>query len=247
MYYQTIRRRSLGIAGVLFLLAANSAYAQPWGELPEGARDMSGIWQITSYNPRIVPLDGSEIPFTEEGRQQYEENVAALRSGELEDHSRVWCSPDGLPRSWAQPYPIQIVQTDDQMVIMYERNAVFRVIPVDAPIPDEFDLLPYFMGNSYGHWEGDSFVIQALGFKTYTTFLDDTGVPATFDLKITERLTKLADGQLEVIATIEDPEIFTQPWDARFVYQRRDDIAYLDFWVCGEEHRDVSDVEGVEP
>lgn len=245
--------RSLGRLGVwmlaapVILFAANTAQAQPWGDLPQGARDMSGIWQITSYSPRILPMDGSEIPFTEEGRQQYEENVAMLRSGELEDHSRVWCSPDGLPRIWAQPYPFRIAQTEKQMVILYERNAVFRVIPIDKPIPDEYDLLPYFMGNSYGHWEGDTFVVQVLGFKTYTTFLDDTGVPIGFDLKITERMRKLDNGHLEIVVTIEDPEYFTHPWDARFEYRRRDDIPYIDFWVCGEQHRDVSDVEGMEP
>jgi hypothetical protein len=223
------------------------AFAQPWGELPEGARDMSGIWSIISYNPRILPMDGSDIPFTEQGRQKYEENVAALRSGELEDHSRVWCSPDGLPRVWAQPYPFEITQTENQMVILYERNAVYRVIPIDVPIPDEFDLLPYFLGNSYGHWEDDSFVVRVMGFKTYTTFLDDTGVPSTFDLHITERFTKTDDDHLELIVTVEDPEIFTHPWDARYEFERRDDIAHLDFWVCGEEHRDVSDIEGVTP
>lgn len=235
------------IAATLIGFTASTATAQPWGELPEGARDMSGIWSIASYSPRIVPMDGSEIPFTEEGRRQYEENIAALRSGELEDHSRVWCSPDGLPRIWAQPYPIRITQTEDQMVILYERNAVFRVIPINAPVPDAFDLLPYFMGNSYGHWEDDDFVVQVMGFKTYTTFLDDTGLPSTFDLKITERFRKIGDDRLELIATIEDPEIFTESWDARFEFVRRDDIPYLDFWVCGEGHRDVSNIEGVTP
>jgi hypothetical protein len=235
------------LGAIFFLLSSYSASAQPWGALPQGARDLSGIWSLTTYQPHILPSDGSEIPFTGQGRRQYEENIAALRSGEKEDHSRVWCSPDGIPRIWAQPYPLQIAQTEKEMVILYERNAVYRAIPIDTAIPDEFDLLPFFMGNSYGHWEGDSFVVRVMGFKAYTTFLDDTGVPTSFDLHITERLTKLPDEILEVVVTIEDPEIFTTAWDARFLFTRRDDIPYLDFWVCGEEHRDVSDIEGVRP
>jgi hypothetical protein len=240
-------RAALTVAAVLLFLTTHSddTHAQPASA--QSARAMSGIWWSASYQPQILPLDGSELPFTEEGRRQYEENVAGLRSGEEEDHSRFWCSPDGIPRIWAQPYPFQIAQTEKDMVILYERNAVYRVIPIDTPMPDAFDLLPYFMGNSYGHWEDDSFVIEAAGFKAYTTYLDDTGVPMSFDLRITERMTKLSDDQMEVIVTIEDPEIFTEPWDTRFVFEQRDDIAHLDFWVCGEEHRDVSSIEGVQP
>jgi len=242
MFESRSGRAALTVAAALLFLTtlSDGAHAQD-------ARDMSGIWGATSYQPRILPVNGSELPFTEEGRRQYEENVARLRSGEEEDHSRVWCSPDGLPRIWAQPYPFRIAQTAKDMVILYERSAVYRVIPIDTAMPDAFDLLPYFMGNSYGHWEGDSFVVEVRGFKAYTTYLDDTGVPMSFDLRITERMTKLNDDQLEVIVTIEDPEIFSQAWDARFVFERRNDIAHLDFLVCGEEHRDVSNIEGVQP
>ena len=215
--------------------------------VPEGARDLSGVWWTETYAPRILPMDGSDIPFTEEGRAQYEENMAQLRSGELEDHSRVWCSPDGLPRVWQQPYPFRIVQTPEEMVILYERNAMYRVIPVDVPVGDINDLFPYFAGNAYGHWDGDTFATEVLGFKTYTTFLDDTGLPSTFDLHIAERMTKIDDTHLEVVVTITDPAVYAEPWDARFVFTKRDDISHFDFLVCGEEHRDISRVEGVTP
>lgn len=248
MFELSLRRAALCfVATSLALTPSYTAHAQLAGAIAEGPRNLSGIWSATRYVPRILPMEEEEVPFTEEGRRQYDENIANLRSGVKTDHSRVWCSPDGLPRIWAQPYPFRITQTPDEMVVLYERNAVYRVIPIDAPVPDEFDLLPYFMGNSYGHWEGDTFVVQALGFKAYTTYLDDTGLPMSFDLHITERMTKLSDDQLEIVVTIEDPAIFTRAWGTRFLFERRDDIAHLDFWVCGEPHRDVSEIEGVTP
>ena len=247
MFVSSFKRVALSVAGAVLMLALPSdLHSQSIDLSPEAQRDLSGIWWAPSYTPRILPMDGSEIPFSDEGRRQYEENVAGLRSGEVEDHSRIWCSPDGLPRIWAQPFPFRIAQTPKELVILYERNAVYRVMPIDAPIPDEFDLLPYFMGNSFGHWEGDTFVVQVLGFKAYTTYLDDSGLPMSFDLRITERLTKLDEDRLEVVVTVDDPQIFTRAWGTRFVFERRTDIQRLDFWVCGESHRDVSGVEGVE-
>lgn len=229
----------------LLLLPAAPAQAQAAGPFPTGAQDLSGVWWTRSYNPRILPEDGSDLLFTAEGEERYRHNVDRLRAGDLEDHSRVWCSPDGVPRIWAQPYPFRIIQTPGQTTILYERNGVYRLVQMDTPVPDAFDLFPYFMGNSYGHWEGDTLVIEAVGFKARTTFTDDTGVPQSDQLHVIERLRKIGDDQLEVVVTIEDPVVFSRPWDARFLFERRDDIQHFEIWVCGEDHRDVSEVKGV--
>ena len=87
-------------------------------------------------------------------------------------------------------------------------------------------------------------VIDAVGFKATTTFLDDTGGPHSDRLRLTERLRKIGNDRLELVVTIDDPVMFTQNWDARFVFQRRDDIEHFDFWVCGEPHRDTRQVQG---
>ena len=217
--------------------------AQASGPFPTGARDLSAVWWLRAYDPRIRPADGGALPFTPEGEALYRENVEGLRAGTLEDHSRVWCSPDGLPRIWAQPYPFRIVQTPGQTTIIYERNGIFRTVNMKQSMPDELDLFPYFMGNAHGHWDADTLVVETAGFKA-ATFLDDTGVPQTYRLRTTERLRKISDNQLEVIVTIDDPGVFTRPWDAIFVFERRDDIRHFDFWVCGEDHRDISQMNG---
>jgi hypothetical protein len=210
---------------------------------PGGARDLSAVWWTRSYNPRLTPVDGGPIPFTPAGEELYRKNVAALRAGTLEDHARVWCSPDGVPRIWAQPYPFRIVQDGRHTVLIHERNGTFRTVQMDTPVPPEADWLPFFMGSSYGHWEGDTLVIEAVGFKD-STFLDDTGVPHSDQLRLTERLRKAGRDRLDVTVTITDPVMFARPWDVRFSFARRDDVQHFDFWVCGEPHRDISQVQG---
>lgn len=149
---------AIALAGVLLASLAtpentNAADAAKNAAAPTGARDLSAGWWTQSYNPRILPARGGSPPFTPVGEARYRENIAKLRDGTLEDHSRVWCSPDGVPRAWAQPYPFRIVQTANQATIIYESNAAFRIVAMDKSVPPESDWLPYFMGNSYGRWE----------------------------------------------------------------------------------------------
>ena len=242
--------RALPLAAAAILIgaagappAAAPAVAQAAKPLPTGARDFSGVWWTRTYSPRLVPVGGGALPFTPEGQELYRKNVEDLRAGTLEDHARVWCSPDGVPRIWLQPYPFRIDQTERDTAIVYERNATYRVIQMDAPVPPEEDWLPYFMGSSYGRWEGDALVVGVVSFNT-RTFLDDTGVPHSDQLRVRERIRKIGNNELEVVATITDPVIFTRPFDVRFTFARRDDIQHFDFWVCGEPHRDVSQVQG---
>lgn len=211
--------------------------------IPAGTRDISDVWWIDSYRPDFVPADGSEIPFTPEGRQIYEANVAGLKDGSIVDSSRKWCTPRGVPRILGMPYPFRIIQTPGQTTILYEMNHEFRVIYMNIPMPPDADVFPAFTGNAFGRWEEDTLIVETVGFKEQT-YLDDTGLPHSDQLQITERLRKVNEGQnLEVVVTIEDPIIYTQPWDVRFSYERRPDIR-LKTYACGEPHRDLSDVEG---
>lgn len=211
--------------------------------IPAGGRDISGAWWIRSYRPDFVPADGSEIPFTPEGRRIYEANVAGLRDGSIVDPSRKWCTPRGIPRILGMPYPFAIVQTAGQTAILYEMNREYRVIYMDTPMPPEAAVFPAFMGNGFGRWEDDTLIVETAGFKEQT-YLDDTGLPHSDQLRVTERYRKLNEGRdLEVVVTIQDPVIFTQPWDIRFTYERRQDIL-IQTYACGEPHRDLSGVEG---
>ena len=232
---------ALPIVTGAMLLPGHSAIAQG---TPPG--DISGVWWITEYNPSLQIEGGGEIPYNEEGSALHERNVAGLANGTIEDEPRTICTPDGVPRILGNPYPFKIVHTPEQTTILYELNDVFRIVLMDSPQLSEFDLmvLPYYSGHSIGHWEGETLVVETAGLKD-KSFLDATGAPQSFEMTTVERYRTINGGtQLENVVTITDPIYLTEPVTARYVYDAHPDVR-LDTYVCGEPHRDISQVPGV--
>ena len=209
--------------------------------VPPQNQNISGVWWIQQFNPRILPMDGTEIPFTAEGLAKYRANMDGLRNGTILDEARRSCVPDGVPRILSSQFPFRIIQTPGQVTILYEINRVIRVVPLDQPLPpsDHLETFPFYSGHSAGRWEGDALVIETVGFKD-VTFIDVTGVPHSNELTTTERIRKLNDDTLEIIAEISDPITFTRPWTARILYSAHN--IELDYYVCGEDHRDISHI-----
>jgi len=207
--------------------------------------DLSGVWWATEYHARIAPAGGGELPLTEAGKAAYQRNVAGLKDGSLTDAARRFCVPDGVPRVMATPYPFEIVQAPPgQVTILFELNHQIRVVALDQRFDDRrLATFPYFNGHSIGHYEGDTLVIETAGFND-KTFIDATGAPHTDEMRTTERVRRIGEGQLEDVVTISDPEYYRTPWQARFVFTLRNDVRIEDY-VCGEPHRDLSAVAGV--
>ena len=185
--------------------------------------------------------------YTAAGKAAYDKNVAGLKDGSVLDTARRFCVPDGIPRLLGTPYPFEIVQTPGQTTIINELNHAIRVVAMDKPIPKDEDLIayPYYNGHSVGRWEGDTLTIESAGFND-KTFIDATGAPHSDEIKTVERIRKINGGrQLEDVVTVHDPQMFTRDWSARFVYDKRDDVRLEDY-VCGEKHRDLSGVRGVQ-
>jgi hypothetical protein len=217
---------------------------------PPANRNLTGIYWITSYSPRLKTIEGQDPPYKPEYLDAYRKRDAAINASANiieEDQARRLCTPDGLPRVLQNPYPWEIVQADPNKIwILYELNKIIRLVHMDKPLPDEKHLMtfPYYSGHSAGRWEGDDLVIETGGFKDYT-FLDNSGAPHSDQLRVTERYRKINDGrELEVLVTIRDPVVFTREWQTRFTYARRDDIRIQD-WNCGEPHRTISHIPGV--
>jgi hypothetical protein len=233
------------VSSVFLSSALPAAAAQ--GEA--SGRDMNGIYWANNYSARIQPLDGGNPPYTPAAMAIYEKNIAAAKANTLEDNARKFCVPDGVPRFLESPYPFEIVQTParKEIHILYEINHGVRLVQMDRPVPSEQELLelPYYSGHSVGHWEGDTLVIQTVGFNE-KTFLDNSGAPHTDQLRTVERIRKIDGGkELEDVIAIHDPGVFTKDWSARFVYEKRTDIRIMDY-TCGEKHRDLSSVKGVQ-
>ena len=239
-----VRARAGSALALAALLAASvlsgSASAQT------AAPDISGTYWTTRYNAKIQLVGGGELPLTAAGKAAYDKNIAGLKDGSLTDNARKFCVPDGLPRVLATPYPFTIIQAPPgQITIVYELSHQVRVIALDKPLPseDELTTLPFYNGHSVGHFERDTLVIDTAGFNE-KTFVDATGAPHTDEMRTVERIRRISPTQLEDVITIHDPKYYTRDWQARFVYTLRDDV-WLEGYVCGELHRDLSSVVGV--
>src|SRR5579872_3996371 len=173
----------------------------------DGGQSLAGVWWATSYNPSMKAYlaGGGDIPLNDAGKKKYAENQAGLKDGSIVDRARKYCTPDGLPRSLATPYPFQIIDAPPgQMTWIYEQNKMIRGIAMDKPLAplDKLQILPFWNGHSAGHWEGDTLVIQSAGFNE-STFADSTGLPHSDELQTTERVRKISGGkQLEDVITI---------------------------------------------
>jgi hypothetical protein len=208
--------------------------------------DLSGIYWATEYHAKIQLVGGGDLPLTAAGKAAYDKNIAGLKDGSLTDDARRWCVPDGLPRVLATPYPFEIVQgPPGQLTIIYELNHQVRAIRMDKPMPGEKELisLPFYNGHSVGHFEGDTLVVESAGFND-KTFIDATGAPHSDQMRTVERIRKINPKQLETVITVHDPEYYSRDWQARFVYNQRNDLRMEDY-VCSEKHRDISSVRGV--
>ena len=100
------------------------------------------------------------------------------------------------------------------------------------------------VANMFCAWEGETLVVETAGFNE-RTFLDATGLPHSDAMRTIERIRKTAK-ELEIVITIHDPEMYERDWQARFVYQERNDVR-IEEYACNDNHRDLSAVNGVEP
>jgi hypothetical protein len=133
-------------------------------------------------------------------------------------------------------FPIQIVQTPEQIVFLYEYFTVFRVVPLNQKShPD--DLEPSFLGNSIGRWEGDTLVVDITGFNDKGWVLTG-GVFHSDALRVTERYTRLDYDTLKYEATIDDAKVFTQPFTTSTTLMLREGTRLREY-ICAENNEDL--------
>ena len=138
------------------------------------------------------------------------------------------CKPLGIPQTYITPYPFQIIQTPKLIVIIYEYPNTIRWIPVDGR-KHQVDPDPTFMGSSIGRFEGDTLVVDAIGFNDKT---EVHGFMHTDALHVVERFKLLPDGNLQYDVTVEDPNVWQTPWVIPpRTFQRRPEEFVTEF-VC---------------
>jgi len=242
--------RMAGYAAAMLMLAAASGAVEKPPEMGEpGLRDartpdsvpnISGVWQNRGYERQIKPVEGGDPPWQPWNKQAFDDRAAAEKLGKPLYDPTADCRPSGTPRIIAAPYPVEIIQTADQTVFLYEAQHLFRVVYMNARHPDKVE--PGFFGHAVGRWEGDTLVVDTVGLVKETQ-IDEAGTMHSGQLHVIERIRKVND-TLEILFTMEDAEAFTAPWTARRTWHWRPDIRLLEY-VCEENNRNAPDETGV--
>lgn len=209
-------------------------YRPPEGPAPTtawGKPDLNGVWQ-RPYVPDITRPLGGPLPFTEWGKQQWESYKP-----EEGDYTGS-CLPFGHSRAMGSPDPIQFVQTPTHMAILYEQNTWFKVFPLDGR--EHKKKVPTWFGDSVGHWEGDTLVVDTVNFNGFTR-LDTIGHPHSNQLHMIEKFTRTDAGHLAYEQTIDDPKTYTKPLIMKRTFTLRTDWEIQEY-SCEENNKGL--VEG---
>ena len=200
----------------------------PGFDLKAPGVDMSGVWEIEHYVGSGAPIqrrilhdmEGKPAPFLPWAQKIYDHNIEQEKLGHTYAGGPTFCLPHGMPQMMtAATYPIEIFQSAKDVAFVHELQRNYRIIHLDRGHLAADDITPNFMGDSVGHWEGDTLVVDTVGLSKKTTF-DMMGAPHTDQLHTVERYRLLNPNQFEILITIDDPGTFSHPWTERVTYKR---------------------------
>jgi hypothetical protein len=214
-----------------------SAYKALRSAHNDGAPDLNGIWQsfatanwdirdhgarqgpsvalgaVFSVPPGQSVVERDEIPYQPWALAQKNENAKTWATNDPE----IKCYLPGIPRATYMPYPFQIIQGPEHILISYEFATDSRIIYMKDNSEAPFDS---WQGWSRGHWERDTLVVDVTGFNDRTWF-DRAGDFHSDALHVIERYTPIGPDHLSYEAAIEDPKVFTRPWKMKLILYRR--------------------------
>jgi len=222
--------RLTAMAAALLLAIPVSGSAQDDGisRMADGRPDLRGVWQALNtavWNIQDHPAElgvpagrsivvGRELPYLPSALAQRQENY----ENRLTEDPEAKCFMVGVPRITYMPYPFQIVQTPEQVTILYEYVHSFRNIYIDSEHPA--GPIQWWMGDSRASWDGDTLVVDVIHFTDQTWF-DRSGNYHSDALHVVERYTRTGPDHMLYEATIEDPNVFSRPWQISMPLYRR--------------------------
>jgi len=188
--------------------AAAPAPATPPAAPPGGATGFGG------GGIRIIDPPDGKIPYKADARAKQQD----ILNNHMADEPELHCYQSGVPHSESNQFGVQIIQTPGYFVQLSEFMHTVRIIPTDnrAHIDAKYKL---FQGDPVGHWEGDTLVVDTTNQNTKTWF-DTSGNFKTEALHVTEKFIPQDANTIVYEATITDPDIYTQPWTARWNINR---------------------------
>jgi hypothetical protein len=241
-------------AGVPRTASGAPDLAAPAPKTAGGQPDLSGLWgnMCPSGNrtilcgpeiavPRQFGNIGAGLPEGLPYRPWAAELVKKRREQNGKDDPTTHCLPGGVAKLHTSALLRKIVQVPGLVVFLTERNASYRQVFTDGrPLPK--DPNPSWNGYSTGRWEGDTLVIETIGFNQLN-WLDRAGSPLTESARVRERLRRPNFGTLDIELTVDDPEAYTRPWTVPLRHSIVLDTELLDY-ICLENEKDAPHLVG---
>lgn len=208
--------------------APKAAFALVPGDfVPVPAPEVVALGAVGAVPATFGVVEGGTIPYKPEALAQREAN----QENWLTSDPEIKCYMPGVPRATYMPHPFQIFHSDQAVFFAYSFAGAVRNIYLEDPGEPPLDA---WMGQSYGYWEGDTFVIEVTGLDDRTWF-DRAGNYHSYKMKVTERYTLVSANVIEYEATIEDPDIFERPWTIKMpIYRRLEEGFELPQFKCVE-------------
>ena len=207
--------------------APNAAAAQgrgggggPIAGPPHDAHDLNGVWNLRGFAGG-GGFGGTGAKLTTWGQDLFKSakssNSGQYTLSETNDPVITKCFPPGVPRIYLQPFPWQIVQAAKETLLIYEYDHTVRHVFTDGrKHPEEVTLT--YMGDSTGRWDGDTFVVDTIGFNE-KTWLDRVGTGHSDQLHVIERFHRVNLNDLELDVTMEDAKALAAPWNVHMQVQ----------------------------
>ncbi len=215
------RAMSVAVIGAALMLASGA----------QAAPDISGVWEAAAKVRELKTVDGQAPPLNNEARKLYGERMAKWKVHDLSYDPTAKCVSPGMPRILYLPYPFEIIQRPKRITYIFQWNYWNR--HVDMSGQKQEAPYPLSLGESSGHWDGDTLVIHTNGLRADNTMLDSAGLPHSEALSLTEHI-RLTNGgrRLEDRIRIEDPQTFTRPWETVLTFNRLPDSHEIPLDIC---------------
>jgi hypothetical protein len=212
--------------------ASDASRSQAAPRSADGRPDLSGFWQ----GPLLRNMD-KNIPggfpsiLTDAGKAAYEYNLTQTVNPE------GLCLFAGIPRASISGVPFEIVQNANRVVFLYELMTTWRSIPLDARDHPK-DVEPSFFGNGVARWDGETLVIDSIGFKDKHSWLDDDAHPHSDAMHVVERWRRIDREHLAHEVTVEDPKFYSKPFTFDRVFTHMPRGQELMEFACDENNVD---------
>ena len=226
--------------------------------LPDGKPDLSGFYNsqgrganygleahptqgLTPPGQGIVvdPPDG-KLPMQEWAKAELKSRQTPARG--YDDPTAHCVMATGVPRGFYVPSPFFILQTPTHLAVLFERMA-WRQIPIDATRKHLPDTMRLWQGDSVGHWEGDTLVVDSRNFNG-KAWLNEAGEITSHALTVVERFTPVNANTITYRATLTDPIVYTRPFTIELQFNRDDGGEMLEV-ACHEDNQDLQHMKDV--